>query len=90
MARLGVSLSVRYSVLVDVIAVVMQATQATFTHLLLLRKEVFPPSVMNRIKHSIDHSMALRLTRQLNAIKLKLVGEGVRCCRGVFWEKNAL
>ena len=51
MARLGVSLSVRYSVLVDVIAVVMQATQATFTHLLLLRKEVFPPSVMNRIKH---------------------------------------
>lgn len=32
--------------------------------------------------------MALRLTRQLNAIKLKLVGEGVRCCRGVFWEKT--
>ena len=51
MARLGVSLSVRYSVLVDVIAVIMQATQATFTHLLLPRKEVFPPSVMNRINH---------------------------------------
>lgn len=34
--------------------------------------------------------MALRLMRQLNVIKLKLVGEGVRCCRGMFWEKNAL
>ena len=32
--------------------------------------------------------MALRLTRQLTVIKLKLVGEGVRCCRGVFWEKT--
>ena len=30
--------------------------------------------------------MALRLMRQLNVIKLKLVG--VRCCRGVFWEKT--
>ena len=32
--------------------------------------------------------MALRLMRQLNVIKLKLVGEGVRCCRGVFWERT--
>ena len=32
--------------------------------------------------------MALRLMRQLDVIKLKLVGKGVRCCRGVFWEKT--
>lgn len=32
--------------------------------------------------------MALRLLRQLNVIKLKLFGEGVRCYRGVFWEKT--
>ena len=34
--------------------------------------------------------MALRLMRQLTVIKLKLVSEGVRCCRGVFWEKRII
>ena len=32
--------------------------------------------------------MVLRLMRQLNAIKLKLVGVGVRCCRSVFWKNT--